>query len=71
MLTIPRKMGERIVIGEDIVLTVIAIQGDKVRFRLERPDGTRVHRQGSGGRSATSWALTRQPVPPPTSRSTR
>jgi carbon storage regulator len=45
MLTIPRKKGESIVIGEDIVLTVVEILGDRLRLQIECPQGTEVHRK--------------------------
>ena len=46
MIVIPRKKGESIVIGDDIILTVIEIRGDKVRLGVERPQGVTVHRAG-------------------------
>ena len=45
MLVLSRKKNERILIGDDIVITVIEIRGDKVRLGFEAPDGTPVHRQ--------------------------
>ena len=45
MLVLSRKRGERIVIGSDIELTVIAIHGDKVRLGFVAPQGVSVHRQ--------------------------
>ena len=41
MFVIPRKEGESIVIGDEIVVTVIEVQGEQVRLTVERlPDGT-------------------------------
>jgi carbon storage regulator len=45
MLTIPRKTGESVVIDDDIILTVIEIRGDKVRFQIECPKEATVHRK--------------------------
>jgi carbon storage regulator len=45
MLTIPRKTGESVVIDDDIILTVIEIRGDKVRFQIECPKEATVHRR--------------------------
>ena len=45
MIVIPRKKGESIVIGDDIILTVIEIRGDKVRLGVEHPKGVTVHRR--------------------------
>ena len=44
MIVIPRKNGESVVIGDDIILTVIEVRGDKVRLGVEHPKGVRVHR---------------------------
>ena len=34
MLVLTRKLGEEIVIGENIVVKVVAVQGDRVRIGL-------------------------------------
>ena len=45
MLVLTRKIGEQIIIGEDIRLAVVAIQGDRVRLGITAPKDTRVDRQ--------------------------
>ena len=45
MIVIPRKKGESVVIGDDIILTVIQIRGDKVRLGVEHPKGVTVDRR--------------------------
>ena len=45
MIVIPRKKGESVVIGDDIILTVIEVRGDKVRLRIEHPKSVTVHRR--------------------------
>jgi carbon storage regulator len=45
MLTIPRKTGESVVLDDDIILAVIEIRGDKVRFQIECPREATVHRK--------------------------
>jgi len=45
MLVIPRKKGESVVIGDNIVLTVIEIREDRVRLGIEHPPGATVHRR--------------------------
>ena len=45
MLVLSRKLGEQIVISDDIVVTVIDIRGDKVRLGIEAPKNIPVHRQ--------------------------
>jgi carbon storage regulator CsrA len=44
MLTLPRKKNETVVIGDDIVVTVVEINGDKVRLGVVVPRGVSVHR---------------------------
>ena len=45
MLVLSRKNGERIMIGDDIVITVIEIRSDKVRLGIEAPGDMPVHRE--------------------------
>jgi len=40
----PRKIGESVVINDDITLTVIEVRGDKVRLGVEHPKEVTVHR---------------------------
>jgi carbon storage regulator len=45
MLVLSRKRDEKIVINNDIVITVVEIRGDKVRLGIEAPGSVSVHRQ--------------------------
>lgn len=45
MLVLSRKRDEKIVINENIVITVVEIRGDKVRLGIEAPSDVSVHRQ--------------------------
>ncbi len=45
MLVLSRRAGERIRIGDDVVLTVVRVQGDKVRLGIEAPPDVAVHRE--------------------------
>ena len=45
MLVLSRKLDEQIVIGDDIVITVVEIRGGKVRLGFEAPDEVSIHRQ--------------------------
>ncbi len=45
MFFIQRKKGESVVFGDDIILTVIEIKGDKVRLGVEHPKEVTVHKQ--------------------------
>ena len=44
MLVLTRKRDERIVIGDDIVITVVEIRGGKVKLGVEAPSCVSVHR---------------------------
>lgn len=45
MLVLSRKRDEKIVIADNIVITVIEIRGDKVRLGIQAPPEIPVHRQ--------------------------
>jgi carbon storage regulator len=45
VIVIPRKKDESVVIDDEIILTVIAIKGDKVRLGVEYPQRVTVHRK--------------------------
>lgn len=45
MLVLSRKRDEKIVIGNNIVITVVDVRGDKVRLGIEAPTEVPVHRQ--------------------------
>jgi carbon storage regulator len=38
MLVLSRKVGEKVVIGNDIIVTVVGVHGKKVRIGIEAPD---------------------------------
>ena len=44
MLVLSRRVGERLVIGDDIVVTVIEVRSDGVRIGIDAPRHVRVHR---------------------------
>ncbi|NKX51225.1 carbon storage regulator [Arthrobacter deserti] len=44
MLVLTRKPGERILIGEDIVITVLDARRDGVRLGIEAPKGVKIQR---------------------------
>lgn len=45
MLILSRKLGEKIMIGESIVLTVVSIDRGKIRVGIEAPRSVEIHRQ--------------------------
>ena len=44
MLVLSRKLGEGIQINENVVVSVLAIHGNRVRIGIAAPSGTPVHR---------------------------
>ncbi len=45
MLILTRKIGETVVIGEDIVVTVLGVKGNQVRIGVKAPREVAVHRE--------------------------
>ncbi|HSZ58486.1 MAG TPA: carbon storage regulator CsrA [Tepidisphaeraceae bacterium] len=44
MLVLSRQRDEKIMIGDDITITIVDIRGDKVRLGIEAPKHLPVHR---------------------------
>lgn len=53
MLVLSRKIGERVLIGQDIYVKVIEIRGDRVKLGFEAPDEVPVHREELAVQMAT------------------
>lgn len=45
MLVLSRHKNERIMIGDDICVTIVEVRGDKVRIGIDAPQQIPVHRQ--------------------------
>jgi carbon storage regulator len=45
MLVLPRQRDESIIIGDNIVVTIVDVRGDKVRLGIEAPREVSVHRR--------------------------
>ena len=45
MLVLTRKENERIMIGDHITVTVVRVQGDRIRLGIEAPPEVRVMRE--------------------------
>ena len=63
MLVLTRKVGEGIIIGDDIKLTIVEIKGGSIRLGIDAPQDKKIHRQEvydrilEQNRAATSWSL--------------
>lgn len=45
MLILTRRLGESIIIGEDIVVTILGLKGNQVRIGTDAPKNMSVHRE--------------------------
>lgn len=45
MLVLTRRAGESIMIGDDIVITVLDVRGDQIRLGIRAPRSVAVHRE--------------------------
>lgn len=45
MLILTRRVGENIVVGDDIVISVMEVRGDAVRIGIQAPRSVTVHRE--------------------------
>lgn len=45
MLVLTRKRNEEIVIGNEVIVTIVEIRGDKVRVGIDAPQEVTVHRR--------------------------
>lgn len=64
MLVLTRKLGEGIIIGDDVVITIVEMKGGNVRIGIEAPRGKRIYRQEvysrivEENREAAHWNIT-------------
>ena len=45
MLILTRKLGERITIGDDIIVTLLEVRGSQVKLGIDAPESVSIHRQ--------------------------
>jgi carbon storage regulator len=45
MLILTRKIGESLMVGEDVTVTVMGVKGNQVRIGIKAPRDVEVHRE--------------------------
>lgn len=45
MLVLSRKIGERVMIGDQVVVTLVDVRGERVRLGFEAPPDVPIHRE--------------------------
>ena len=45
MLILSRRTGESLMVGDDVVITVLDVKGDQVRLGVSAPPASAVHRE--------------------------
>ena len=45
MLILTRRVGETLIIGDDVFITVIGVKGNNVRIGIDAPKNVSVHRE--------------------------
>ena len=45
MLILTRRVGETLVIGDDVTVTVLGVKGNQVRIGVDAPKSVSVHRE--------------------------
>ncbi|HXD55656.1 MAG TPA: carbon storage regulator CsrA [Solirubrobacteraceae bacterium] len=74
MLILTRRPGERVVIGDNILVTVMGVSGHTVRLGIEAPEGISIYREEiwlaveAENRAAAAAAAEDLPASPPAPR---
>ncbi len=45
MLILTRRVGETLIVGDDVIITVLGIKGNQVRIGINAPKDVSVHRE--------------------------
>ena len=44
MLILPRRVGERLLIGEDVTITILGIKDNEIRMSIDAPPDIKIYR---------------------------
>jgi carbon storage regulator len=64
MLFLSRKIGETIVIGEQVLITVVAVRGSRVQLGITAPNQICIRRENVTPRSANGETMAHKGAPP-------
>lgn len=45
MLILTRRVGETLIIGDDVVITILGVKGNQVRVGINAPKNVSIHRE--------------------------
>lgn len=45
MLILTRRVGEKLIIGENVTVTVLSVNGNQIRIGIDAPRDVKVHRE--------------------------
>lgn len=45
MLILTRRVGEKLIIGEDVTVTILSLKGNQIRIGIDAPREIKVHRE--------------------------